>query len=138
MAVRPFQNEDGLLVIASDTLVEEFISGGAIVQGDWVKYDISQTGADRLRYIVQGTASGLTFGVALEAASAAGQVVRVAVEGYVEGAKTDGTVASGDSLVSDAAGACLPYVAADTLPIIGVALETDSGTTCDVKVFRNH
>ena len=67
MAVRPFQNEDGLLVIASDTLVEEFISGGAIVQGDWVKYDISQTGADRLRYIVQGTASGLTFGVALEA-----------------------------------------------------------------------
>jgi hypothetical protein len=114
--------------------VETFIAGGSITAGDWVGFDVSQSDSDRAAYVVQGSADALTFGVALETATS-GAKIRVVVKGYVEGALTDAGVSSGEALTSHASGACDTYANTDTTPVIGVALETDSGTTCDVYVF---
>ena len=130
-------NSKGLLGnVGPDSIVREFIASEAITAGDWVSYDVvGKTGSDRTRYVVQGTATlTCTAGVALEAASAAGQVIRVCVRGYCEGAKTDGNVAIHNALIAGAAGAAIPDADASVLRHIGYALETDSGTTCDVFV----
>ena len=69
--------------------VETFISGAAIVAGDVVMLDTTKTGADRALYIKQASAvatgNPLAIGVALDAAAAAGEQVRVVVAGYVAG-----------------------------------------------------
>ncbi len=66
--------------------VETFISGAAIIKGDVVMLDTSKTGADRVLYIKQcanvATGNPLAVGVALNAAAAAGEQVRVVVAGY--------------------------------------------------------
>ena len=66
--------------------VETFISGGAIAAGDWVSLDVSKTGADKALYVIEAPATASDarcIGVALAAASAAGEQVRVVVAGYV-------------------------------------------------------
>ena len=117
--------------------LKQYIAAEVIAAGEWVDLDTSKTGDDRTKYVVQGNGTALCVGVALEAAAAIGDTIRVCVYGYVEGALTDGGVSSGEALMPAAAGACDTYAAASVLPIIGVALETDSGTACDVFVFRN-
>lgn len=107
-------------------VVESFIAGGTIVAGDVVKFDVSQTDSDRALYVVAGTASGLCFGVALEAATS-GARVRVAVKGYVEGASCNGSVTQGASLAGAANADLAPYVGNEAYPAIGVALEDDAG-----------
>jgi hypothetical protein len=66
--------------------VETFISGGAIAAGDWVSLDVSKTGADKALYVIEAPATASDarcIGVALAAAAAAGEQVRVVVAGYV-------------------------------------------------------
>ncbi len=66
--------------------VETFISGGAIAAGDWVSLDVSKTGADKALYVIEAPATASDarcIGVALAAAAAAGEQIRVVVAGYV-------------------------------------------------------
>ena len=74
--------------VSSDTMnrsqEETFLAGGIIALGDWVAFDLSKTGADKALYVVQApnvAASGIITGVAVQAA-AAGEQVRVCVDGY--------------------------------------------------------
>lgn len=127
----------GLSGVGKDAEVSEFLSGGAITTGEWVKFDTGKTGEDRANYVVQGAADGLTAGVCLDtvAAGAAATVVRVVTSGYVQGAKTDTNVLLGHTLAAAASGACAPMAAGSEDRAIGLALENDSGTACDVLVF---
>ena len=118
--------------------VETFISGGAIAAGDVVMLDTSKTGADRALYIKQcanvGTGNPLAVGVALDAAAAAGEQVRVVVSGYVEGVDCqNGTILIGAALSAGktAAGEVDTAAASDTAGLFAVALEAKGATTAN-------
>lgn len=126
--------------VGSYAVVREFTAGAAITALNWVGFDLSASGGLRAEKVVQGGANAYTFGVALDSASAAGDVVRVVVRGYVEGALTGGSVTSGSALAAGASGIVANYANTDVLPIIGVALEDDgvlpnAATACDVYVW---
>jgi hypothetical protein len=129
----------GLSGVGADAEVSEFLSGGGFAKGEWVKLDTSKANESRVAYVIQGIADGLTVGVALDAASGAEEIIRVVTHGYVEGARTDGTAAIGDTLVAAAAGEATVMAAGSTDRAIGVALETDAGSAaaenCDTYVF---
>lgn len=131
-----FNHSKGTYGAGKTTKVVSFTAGGVITAGDHVKMDVSQTDEARALYVVQGGADGLMVGVAITSAAAAGDPVDVAVGGYVEGAKTDGNVTSGISLSAGATGALIPNTELLFSRIVGVALETDSGTLCDVYLFE--
>lgn len=122
---------------------ETFFAGGAIIAGDWVQFDTSKTGADRVLYVVQDAntfalGNGLIAGVALNGASA-GEQVRVVVAGYAAGANVANAVAAaGVPLVVDntAAGRAVAYDAADTAPACGVSLAAAAGNKADVWVYK--
>ena len=124
--------------------VETFLSAGVIAAGDWVQFNTAASDANRVLSVIEavGTfANGnpLVVGVALDAASAAGQSVRVVVSGYAEGANVDnGVAAAGVALVVDNTGAGIAnaIAAADTSPACGVSLEAAAGGKCDVWVFK--
>ena len=122
--------------------IRTFLSGAAITALDWVQMDTSKTDSDRVLYAIQAdtsiaTGNPLVCGVALDAATAAGQKVRVVVRGYVEGANVASAVAAaGIALVVDAtaAGRAVAIVAADTCSPCGVTLEASSSNKADVFV----
>jgi len=120
---------------------ETFKAGGAIVAGDWVALDVSQTGADKTLYVVQSPAtlnSGLAVGVALEAA-ASGARVRVCIGGYCASANVATGTAAGATLclvaVAGRAGASVTSAlgAATTTPI-GVGLTLAAANVAEVWV----
>lgn len=124
---------------ASDTSnrrqLETFLAGGTIVAGDVVALDKSQTGADRVLYVIQcpnvATGEPLAIGVSLDAA-AAGDQVRVVVAGYVADVNcTAGTILTGAALSAGktAAGQVETAAAGDTAGLFAVALEAKSATT---------
>jgi len=128
------------ITIGADAEVREFKTNEALTAGDWVGLDCSTAGVtneERVEQVLQGNADGLTIGVALETV-ASGALVRVCVAGYVEGAKTDGSVdGAGNTLVGAASGAVAKGSPSNSKGPIGIALETDSsGTTADVYIFR--
>ena len=125
----------GLGVADEVSRVSIYKSGGAITVGNFVKFDVSATGQRQADTIVRGTASGLTFGVALTAAHGAGEDVQVCTQGYCSVALTGGAVASGDVVVAAAAGACVTLAAAGILPNLGVALSDDAGTVGELYLF---
>lgn len=133
--MQALSNAKGLLAVGKVADVRVFTAAGTLVAGQTVAFDESQTGEARCQKVVVGGAEAHVIGIALEAATS-GNEVRVIVGGYVEGVTTDGNVASGNALAAGAAGVVLPYTAAMTVPIIGVALETDTGTLCDVYLYR--
>ena len=124
--------------------VETFLAGGAIAAGDWVAFDTSKTGADRVLNVIEAvggaTGTGLTCGVALEAATA-GARVNVVVAGYAEGASVANAVAAaGVALVVDNTapdGQAVAIAAGDLAPACGVSLEAAAGNLCDVWVYKN-
>lgn len=122
--------------------IESFTSGGAIVVGDWVAFDTTQTDAARLSTVVQAGAvvlgNSLVVGVAITAATAAGETVQVVVDGYVEGANVVNGVATGVSIsVTAAAGRANATAAVDLAPSCGVTLEASvPANTCDVWVKK--
>ena len=126
---------------ASDTSnrrqLETFIAGGTIVAGDVVALDKSQTGADRVLYVIQApnvaTGEPLAIGVSLDAA-AAGDQVRVVVAGYVADVNcTAGAIAAGAALSAGktAAGQVETAAAGDTAGLFAVALEAKGATTAN-------
>lgn len=118
--------------------VVEFIAGATVTALGCVSFDVAQADAERVNTVVDSTATNAHgfVGIALEAATA-GKPVRVVVEGYVEGATTDGTVAQHNALFPDANGDLHPFTAGTDSRPIGYALEADTGTACDVWIFNS-
>ena len=127
--------------------VETFLANAAIAAGDWVQFDTSQTGADRVLYVIEapGVAThgnSKAIGCALNAATAAGQKVDVVVGGYHPLASVPGAVVAGDLLVGPigTAGQAAIFVPGTTEGrILGVALAVDAptgfGPVCVFKVI---
>lgn len=129
-----FRNEDAMLKAA----------GGAIAVGALVV--LSSANSDHplifdtatAASAVDGTASDLhlMYGVALTAASAAGDKLTVRIKGQVE-ATTGGSVSDADTLIAGA-GVLVTGAAEGSADkaqkVIAVALETDVGTTATVLI----
>ena len=129
-------------VSASDRrTIIAFKAGAAIAAKNAVAFDLSATGADRVITVVNSdnaTAStAQPIGFSLDAATAAGDVVRVVVKGYVEGAAVDDAVSvAGTTLNSGGdAGRAIAYGAANEQAPFAQALEAASGDTADVWVL---
>lgn len=126
--------------------IETFLAGAAITAGDWVQFDTTAVDAGRVLTVIQagaGFALGnpLVCGVALTAATAAGQKVDVVVAGYVELANVAAAVgAAGLALVVDntaGPGRAVAIQPGDIAPACGVSLEAAGlGNTCDVWVIK--
>lgn len=148
MANVNLNDSKNLLGVDKDAVVNTYIAREAITAGEWVDFNAAASADNTgIREVVQGNGTALCAGVALETVSS-GDLVRVCVGGGVFGTRdstgvlvtgvlTDGGVSIGEALMPAAAGACDTYAAASVLPIIGVALETDTGTITQVYVFRN-
>ena len=129
-------------VSASDRrTVISFLSGGAIVAGDAVAFDVSATGADRIITVVKAdnaqAATAQPIGFSLDTATAADKVVRVVVKGYVEGAAVADAVSTpGTTLNSGGtAGLAIAYGSGNDQSPFAQALEAASSDTADVWVL---
>ena len=125
------------LVTGQGAEVVEFTAGGTVTAGETVQLDVSQSDEDDSTYVVQGTASALTIGVALESAVADG-TVRVCTSGYIEGVNANAGIAAGEALYPAASGEVDDSAAGATLPCVAVALTAISGGTCNVYWFRRY
>ena len=84
---------------------ETFIAGGTVAVGDWVAFDTSKSGANKVLTVVQASnvalGNALVCGVVLGSADSsglltAGHKVKVCISGYVAAAKVNaGVVAAG-------------------------------------------
>ena len=129
-------------------VTETFYAGGAIVIGDVVCFDTSQTGADRVAYVVQADsgapATQQAIGIMIShdgsgTDAAADDRVVVVVKGYAEGANVDASTDEGTVLTAGGtAGQAALYDAdaadANYLPF-AQALEADTANAADVWVF---
>tara|TARA_Y100000034_G_scaffold133869_1_gene200726 strand:- start:866 stop:1342 length:477 start_codon:yes stop_codon:yes gene_type:complete len=121
--------------------VETFLAGGAITAGDWVFFDVSQTGADRVLYIVQSPASGaipvqsgMAIGVALDS-GVAGDKIDVVVGGYHAAANCDAGIAIGATVTQGTvAGRCAPSEYVETGVPANYASPTPIGLTLGAVV----
>tara|TARA_R100001460_G_scaffold2544_7_gene8175 strand:+ start:1576 stop:2022 length:447 start_codon:yes stop_codon:yes gene_type:complete len=121
---------------------ETFLAGGTIAKGDFVSLDSSQTGADRALYVkVIDTSGGAvaigvpTVGVAMNAASAGGQVV-VVVAGYAEGANVaTGSTANLALTLDTTTSGRATIAAAANVNIAAIALENATSNAADVWVM---
>jgi len=120
--------------------VETFIASEAIAARDVVSLDGSQSAdGDKALYIVKAdTGTGtdsIPVGVALDAAAAAGDEVRVIVRGVAE-ANVAGTTAAGSSLtIGSTAGQLAVYANTDTTRIVAQAFEADTANVATVYVY---
>jgi len=133
----------GLASASNRQQVETFLAGGAIAAGDWVMFDTSKTGPDRVLYVIEapvvGThGNGACVGVALGAA-AADENVRVVVAGYAATASVGGATVINNLLVGPIGtpGMAEPFIAGSTeSPPVGFALEADTANVAAVWVFK--
>ena len=125
--------------------IETFLAGAALAAGDWVQFDTSQAGADRVLYVIEAPlvathGNSKAFGCSLDAATAVGDSVRIVTAGYLPQAGVAGAVVAGDLLVGPigTAGEAAIFVPGTTEGrIIGEALAVDSPTGFGpVCVFR--
>ena len=118
-----------------------FKAGAAIVAKNAVAFDTSATGADRVVTVVKAdnatAATAQAIGFSLDTATAAGQLVRVVVQGYVEDADVANAVGTvGTTLNSGGtAGRAIAYGAGNDQAPFAQALEVAGGNTCDVWVL---
>ena len=125
--------------LVPDSEVKKYLSSAAVVVGQCV--GISGTTGYTAGPCNVTTIPG--FGIALTAASAAGEWFDVCVSGYCALATNDGTnVVLGDLLYSGASGTVTPLVngAAQTLVaggLVGQANASETGTSCvGITVFK--
>jgi hypothetical protein len=130
--------------------IETFIAGATVVVGDWLEFDTSKTGAERVLTVIQATANGsgnpLVVGVCLGSAESdglltAGSKINVVVAGYAEGVNVANAVnAAGIPLaVSATAGraqATILPAGVGSGGVCGVSLEAAAGNKCDVWVYK--
>ena len=135
-------------VAASNRRVTEtFYADGAIAVGDFVAFELTETGADRVLHVVRADAGAVPTQQAIGVMiahdgsgpnAADGDRVTVVVKGYAEGANVDGSTAQGNLLVAGTAGRAALYDAdatdANYLPV-AQALEDDTGNVGDVWVL---
>jgi hypothetical protein len=121
---------------------EIFLAGSAITAGQWVSFDVTQTGADRVLFVVPSalTALGnpLTVGVAKGAQATVGGRVEVVVGGLAAVANVNATVAAAGVALSVVAvtGEVAGNVAANTAPPCGVSLAASAAGVAPVWVFK--
>ena len=130
--------EEVAIVTGPYSDIVEFEAGAPIVAGNVVRFDTTATGEARARTVVTGAVDGLCVGVALEAAAAAGDTIRVCIAGYIEGVNATGGagIAVGDTLAAGAAGIVDVYDAAAEDPPVGVALAGEAGNAVTMYWFR--
>lgn len=131
--------------------IETFLCSGPITKGDWVSFDVSKTGADKVLFVEQApNAAAGTFvaGVAIEDAdgTATPARVKVIVRGYYPEANVLTGVAAGQALaMSGTAGRAknAAYIAdgsgaaAAPLPTeCGVALTTAAANKAEVWIYK--
>jgi hypothetical protein len=135
-------------VAASNRRVtEQFIADGAIAIGDFVCFELTETGTDRVVQVVRADAGAVptqqAIGVCIAhdgtgTNAADGDEVTVVIKGYAEGANVGATTAQGNLLVAGTAGRGEPYDAdatdANYLPV-AQALEDDTANVADVWVI---
>ena len=121
---------------------ETFIAGGSITAGDWVIFDTSATGANRVLQVIQSPATAgnpLVVGVATETVSS-GAKVKVVIDGYWATANVVTGVLKGEAVTTSGAtaGRALKYATGthtNTLPC-GVALADAAANVAPVWVFK--
>ena len=104
--------------------------GTAIAAGDVVTLASAATTSEAAAFaLVPGSVSGTAIGIALEASTGAGEIIRVCGGGYVEGGKANGGSAlnHGDTLMAIAGGAVDLYANSAIDPPVGVALSDEDG-----------
>jgi 6,7-dimethyl-8-ribityllumazine synthase len=130
--------------------VETFIAGATVVAGDWLQFDTSATGANRVLTVIQAATNGsgnpLVVGVCLGSAESDGSLtlgskINVVVAGYAEGVNVATAVnAAGIPLaVSATAGraqATILPAAVGSGGVCGVSLEAAAANKCDVWVYK--
>jgi len=123
--------------------IETFIASEAIAVGDTVALDFSKAGSgDKGIFVVkcdQGTATKKCgVGVAISAATAAGDTVDAVIAGMVDNAKVAGATAVGDAMAVSGAttGELAVYAAGDTLPVFAIAATAHAGGTATVFVIK--
>ena len=126
--------------------VETFILGGTVTVGDWVAFDTSKTGPEKVLTVIEAGAAAngnpLVVGVVLSSAElsgalTAGSRVNVIVAGYAASANTNGAPAAGQPLVvQTVAGAADAAGAGITAPPCGAVLANLGGGKAEVFVYK--
>tara|TARA_R100001086_G_scaffold224174_1_gene142056 strand:- start:8192 stop:8674 length:483 start_codon:yes stop_codon:yes gene_type:complete len=139
-------NPGGLVPVGAEAMnrrqVETFIAGAAIAANDLVCLDLSKTdNGEKAITIIKAdgavVAKRCVVGFALNAATNAGDSVDVTIAGLHIDANVLTGVAQGTGLsTSGTAGRSDAYVAGDTVPVIGFALETAAANKAPVFVIK--
>lgn len=122
---------------------EWFLAGSAIALGDWVAFDTSQTGSDRVLYVAPAgnvaLGNALTLGVAKSAQATVGGKIEVVVAGYAATAKVvAGVAAAGVPLCVVAnTPSAEANVAANIAQPVGVSLAASAAGVAPVWVIKN-
>jgi hypothetical protein len=126
--------------------VEQFLAETTVTAGDWVEFDIAQTGASKVLVVRQATANGLgnplVCGVALATVTGTATspaVVSVCVGGYVASANVANAVAAaGVALIVEAAGVgrAVACGVGDVGPACGVTLTAPVANVAEVWVYK--
>ena len=113
--------------------------GTAIAAGDVVALATAAAVTEAsVGLLVPGAVNGAAIGVALEASTGAGEIIRVCVGGYIEGVNSAAAVGNGEALMAAAGGEVVTNAAASTQTPVGVALSDIAGGTVTVYWFRKY
>ena len=125
---------------------ETFIAGGTVAVGDWVAFDTSKSGANKVLTVVQASnvalGNALVCGIVLGSADSsglltAGHKVKVCISGYVAAAKVNaGVVAAGTPLVVDTTVATAHAAATGDISMCGVSLSASAAGLAEVWVYK--
>jgi hypothetical protein len=125
--------------------VETFIAGATVVAGDWLQFDTSATGANRVLTVIQAGSAALgnplVVGVCLGSAESDGSLtvgskINVIVGGYAEVANVDGAVVAGSPLAVDTTAGRAHTAVTGDISICGVALAADVANVAPVWVYK--
>ena len=112
------------------------IVGTAIAAGDVVALATAAAVTEAsVGLLVPGTVTGAAIGVALEASTGAGEIIRVCVGGYIEGVNSAAAVGNGEALMAAAGGEVVTNTAASTQTPVGVALSDLDAVAGTVTVY---
>ena len=127
------------IVTGERATIEEFPSNtaaAAIAAGDVVALATAAAVTEAsVGLLVPGTVTGAAIGVALEASTGAGEIIRVCVGGYIEGVNCAAGVGNGEALMAAANADVITNAAASTQTPVGVALSDLDAVANTVTVY---
>lgn len=118
------------------TVVHTYVSGGVIALKAALMFDVTDP-SKAANTVVECTAGGKFAGIALNATTAANQIVEAVAAGYVKNilvADTNPDIAAGDSLACATTGELTKWAGTELYGPVGIALET-STTALDAIIF---